>query len=138
MIERDDILALAKWRMDKANEQLVLAKLALEQMKFSEVLVKSYYAVFHAEQALNAFIFQETKTHKGTLIAFSKNYIREGLISNEASGYIARLRRFRERADYEDFYVADEKTAKDALEKAESLFQQFKKVYEQRVKDLNI
>lgn len=139
MIQKNDILALAKWRMEKSKNEFELAKKLYSQKEYSEVLVKAYYAVFHAMQALNCFnIGFEKETHKSTGIHFRKDYIATGKVEKIASSYISYLQRMREKADYEDFYMVTDKIAQDVIIKAEYLTKSLYEMYLSKIQTFNL
>lgn len=133
MTNRDDIFSLAVWRMEKAENELRKAKLYLEIKEYDDVIVKAYYAVFHAMQAINALKVTDTQTHKGTGILFRESYVKTGLIENDASTYISKLQRLRERADYEDYYSVTQDKAKEAFEKADYMVGKIKELLQQEL-----
>jgi len=128
MTNEHDIASVAIWRIEKAEDELRKAQLFLDMQEYSEVMVKCYYAVFHAMQAINIFKISAPQTHKGTGIVFRKEFVKTGLIEREASLHIAKLQRLREQADYEDFFKGTEEDAKDAFDKADAIIAQIKVV----------
>ncbi|HOT75751.1 MAG TPA: HEPN domain-containing protein [Candidatus Wallbacteria bacterium] len=117
-MRREDILALSKYRLDKAKEELDTARQLFELNRFSKSLNCSYYSIFHATRALLAYDQFDSKKHSGIISYFIKNYIASKILPQELARVILDAEDFRHDADYMDFYVVSSDDARIQIEKA--------------------
>ena len=131
----DEILALSKYRLNKAKEEFETSKLLFENGIFSKSLNCSYYSIFHATRALLAHDEFDSKKHSGIISYFIKNYIASKILNPELGKIILDAEDFRHDADYMDFYVVSSEDAKTQIEKASRFIETIEKyILEQKVK----
>lgn len=113
------IRAYARLRLDRAREDLETARENIASDRFRAAINRSYYAMFHIASA--ALLTQAVKRskHSGVQAAFAEFLVKPGRIEPEFSRLYRRSRSQREAADYQDEFVADEATARQALADAE-------------------
>lgn len=74
---------LSRYRMEKAREDLLSAKLLFDNSWINQSINRSYYAIFHAVRSLLAYNIFDSKKHSGIIAFFNQNYIKTGKISGE-------------------------------------------------------
>lgn len=117
------VIDLAKYRLDRAKEDLETAADNLENGKFRASVNRSYYAVFHSIRALTALDHFDSSKHSGVIAFFNQHYVKTGVFDKEMSKMIDSCYRLREKADYDDFYLVAKDEAVQQLEKAKSIYQ---------------
>jgi uncharacterized protein (UPF0332 family) len=63
----DMIVDLAKYRIEKANNDLQASKIMLESKLYAQSLNRAYYSIFHAVRAILAFDQFDSKKHSGII-----------------------------------------------------------------------
>ena len=109
---------LSEYRLSKAKQDLLAAKLLFDNNHFAQSLNRSYYAIFHAVRSLLAYDKFDSKKHSGIISYFINNYVRSGIIDEKYSQMLTKAERLRLDSDYDDLYVADKETAERQLENA--------------------
>ena len=102
----DQTIELAKYRIEKAEEELKAAKYLYEKDIIKSSLSSSYYSIFHSARALLVFKKLDSKKHSGVIALFNKEYIKTGLINEKAKDILSKAFYIRIESDYKDFYVA--------------------------------
>lgn len=69
-------LELAIYRVNKAKEKLIAAKMMRDNKMYEDSVNRSYYAIFHAARALLAIDMKDFKKHSGVISYFQQNYIK--------------------------------------------------------------
>ena len=110
---------LAKYRIEKAREELNVSKLTYENNYIKASLTSSYYSIFHSARALLVLKKFDSKKHSGVIALFNKEYIKEGLILEKAKDILTKAFYIRIESDYKDFYVASKEEAKEQIDNAE-------------------
>ena len=103
----------------KANEQLNVARNALENGFYSEVSSRGYYAAFHAITAVLASNGLSFSSHAQTIGAFNREFVKTNLFARGFSRKLQRLFENRQTADYDWSGTVDEATAREDLDDAE-------------------
>lgn len=109
---------LSRYRMNTANETLETAELLFENHKYKDSVNRSYYAIFHAMQAVLALEGVDYKKHSGVIAHFREKYIKTGIFPKELSVIIGQASLVRDQSDYEDFFLVSGDEAKKQLEDA--------------------
>lgn len=86
--------------------------------KYRASINRSYYAVFHALRAVTAFDRFDSGKHSGIIAFFNQHYIKTAVFNKEISKMIDSCYRMREKADYDDFFLAAKDDAVQQLDKA--------------------
>lgn len=115
----EQTVELAKYRIQKAIEDLQVAKYVLEKNFIKSSLSSSYYSVFHAARALLVFKKLDSKKHSGVIALFNKEYIKTGLIKEKAKDILTKAFYVRIESDYKDFYTASKSEAAEQINNAE-------------------
>ncbi|MBQ7520543.1 MAG: HEPN domain-containing protein [Clostridia bacterium] len=112
------LIDLSGYRMAKAKEDLDTAEENLENGKYRASVNRSYYAVFHALRAVTALDRFDSGKHSGIIAYFNQHYVKTGIFDKEISKMIDSCYRLREKADYDDFFLAAKEDAVMQLDKA--------------------
>ncbi len=112
------IKELVQYRMERAKEMLAAAESNLTGNQIRTSLNRSYYAVFHAMRAVNCMEGFDSSKHSGVIAFFNKTFVKEGKLDKKLSAIVKDTSYLREKADYDDFYVASRTEAEKQLENA--------------------
>ena len=121
------MIELSKYRFGVAQEDLDASRVLLHDRKYKPSINRSYYAIFHALRAVTALDGFDSRKHSGVIAYFNKTYVKEGIFDKKASKIIDKAFRIREKADYQDFFVASEKDAESQILDAEELIEMVRK-----------
>ena len=116
------LIDLSYYRLAHAKEDLNTVALDYKHGHFAASMNRSYYAIFHGIRAVNSLDGFDSKKHSGVIAYFSQSYLKTGRIQEgrKLSEIIKNAQHFREKADYEDFYVAGKDDAEEQLRSAEA------------------
>ncbi|MCM1266334.1 MAG: HEPN domain-containing protein [Bacteroidales bacterium] len=114
---------LAGYRLERAKEMLSAAESNLEIGQYKTSLNRSYYAVFHAMRSANALKEYDSSKHSGVIAFFTKEYLKTEIIDRSLSFIIKDSSLYREKSDYDDFYVASRTEAEEQLGNAKYFVQ---------------
>lgn len=114
-----DIHDLARYRLDCAAQELKDAVLLLKNESFNSANNRSYYAIFHAINAIHALDGRGYKRHKDALGNFNKDYIKEGIFPREYGRKISLAANTRRNSDYVDYHYATMEEAQEQIDFAE-------------------
>ena len=115
---------LARYRMDKARENLKDAEDALARSRFSLSANRSYYAMFTAARRLLALKELDSSKHSGVIALFNQYIIKTGLFPKELSRFLPKAKEIRENADYGDFVEITKQDAQTQLENAKKFIEE--------------
>ena len=118
----DDVVALAKHRLQQAHDCLKLAEAAIGIAYYKGAANRSYYAVFHCMRAVLAFDNYDSKKHSGIIAAFRQRYIKTGKFPAHFSKIIGSIFELRTDSDYEDFYVVSKEAINLQFENAKAFY----------------
>ena len=90
----------------------------MEDECYSDSANRSYYAIFHSINAINALDNVGFKKHSGVLSNFNLKYIKTNIIEKEYGKIANAAFDIRKDNDYTDFYVASKKEVIDQYESA--------------------
>jgi uncharacterized protein (UPF0332 family) len=95
--------ALVKYRIHKAKETIIDAKLALDNGRISNSLNRIYYSIFYIVSALAVKHDFSTSKHKQLMGWFNFNFVRVGIVSIDLWNIYKNSYENRQESDYEDF-----------------------------------
>ncbi|MFH1528493.1 MAG: HEPN domain-containing protein [Bacteroidota bacterium] len=107
----ESILALSKYRMQKATDDLNSSEVLLNEKYYAQSINRSYYAIFHAVRAILAFDKFDSKKHSGIIAYFNKNYVKSGIIEKQFSSILISAQQIRTESDYDDLFIATQDDA---------------------------
>ena len=117
---------LSQYRLQKAAEELEIAKKLLDDDYFAKSLNSSYYSMFHAIRALLAFEKVDSKKHVGLINFFNNLFIKTNKIQEQYFTFISKAFNIRMQSDYKDFYVATKQDAERQIRNAEKFLEMVK------------
>ena len=114
---------LAKYRLEQARECLFAAK---ENMKISlkASANRSYYSIFNVMRAALALDAFDSRKHSGVISEFRRRHIKTNRLPIILSDFIGKAFYYRNRSDYEDFYLIDESSVRQQLENAKAFLEE--------------
>lgn len=119
-------IQLSKYRLEKAKEELDIAKTLLSQKFFAKSLNSSYYSMFHATRALLAIEKVDSKRHSGIIMFFNNLFINTGRIPEHYFTFLNSAFNIRIQSDYRDFYIATKEDAETQIQNAEKFLEMVK------------
>lgn len=125
------VTALARYRLEKAEERYTAAKSLLKDDLFADSANRSYYAIFHAVRAILALDAVDFKKHSAVISYFQQHYIKTGIFPKDFSDKIRDAFSIRQDYDYEDFFTVSKQDVIEQLDHARLLIDSFKKYVEQ-------
>ncbi|QJD78004.1 HEPN domain-containing protein [Spirosoma rhododendri] len=93
------------WRLQKSTNDLDAAKSMVDNHHWDGAVNRLYYAAFHAVTAAMLNDNIRVKSHVGVKLMLGEQYSKAGRIDEQWAKFYARLFRFRQDSDYEDFAV---------------------------------
>ena len=126
---------LAKYRIEKSQENLQESEDALEQDHFGMSVNRSYYAMFTSARAILALKELDSSKHSGVIALFSQHIIKPGLFPKELSKFFRKAKRIREDADYGDFVEITKKDAQMQLKHAKEFVEEAENSLQEMIKD---
>lgn len=99
----------------KAEDSLKAATILFEQNIYGSSISESYYAMYYLAQACLYSVEINYKTHAAVISAFSKNFVKEGLISTLSGRRLSKALEERIRSDYEFTHKPSKEKAKELL-----------------------
>ncbi len=106
---------LARYRLQKAKENLDEAKALLGLHLCSGANNRIYYGVFNAVLAVHALDGRVTNSHKRAIGEFNRIYIHGGIFPKAYGKEITKIEVIRHSSDYDNYYEADEKETAENL-----------------------
>jgi uncharacterized protein (UPF0332 family) len=126
-------VALAKYRLERASDELKHAENGLKNDLLPQSISDSYYAIFHSMRAVLALDGKDFKKHSGVIANFQKDYIKEGIFDKDMSRYIQSAFDWRSDADYQDFFIVSKKDAEEQLNHAKIIYEKLRVHVEDRI-----
>ena len=112
------IKELAKYRFEKACEDLEVAKMNHNNFMYKASINRSYYAIFHAMRAVTILRGYDSSKHSGIIAFFNQSFVKAATFEKRISKIIASASKLREKSDYVDFYIASRHESEEQIEKA--------------------
>ena len=124
---KEERKALIEYRLEQADESLDSAQILMEHKKFRPSVSRSYYAMFHAVQALLIRKKIITSKHSGAIAVFNREFIKNNIFDKEFSRWLQEAFDLRQRADYREMFTVTSKRAKAVLENARFFVEEIKR-----------
>ncbi len=121
MGEEITVTSFAKYRLQRAKEDLVDAEMSYKNSRYLNANNRAYYAIFHAIRAVLALERVDFKKHKDVLAYFNQYYIKTEKFPKIMSKKIAQAKNVREDSDYDDEYIPTDEETKTQIETAREL-----------------
>lgn len=106
-----DIAEFIKYRIEKANEALVLAGIFFETHRWHACVSSLYDAAYYCVNALLIINGIQVKTHKGSKSKFLLLYINTNIINQQFGKLYSDLYSFRQKIDRKEHFEIDKDTA---------------------------
>lgn len=97
---------LARYKLDRALEELDTAELLFENDKLKAANNRAYYSIYYAITVVLCMEPIAFKRHKDTLAYFNKNYVNMGIFPREMGRNVQKAAKIRHASDYDEFYIA--------------------------------
>jgi uncharacterized protein (UPF0332 family) len=104
-----------------AHEELDTAELLLANNRYRACISRSYYALYHATQALLTSNNLSSKTHRGAIQLFGQHFIKTGELPIEMARTLSDTYDLRRLSDYEETVLLTRQQAAQTL-KATQVF----------------
>ena len=109
---------LSGYRLNQAEESLEVAKNCCDKGFYKDSINRSYYSAFYSVKAVLAYGTIDFKRHKDVIGYFNKEYVASGVFPRELGRRLGTLKQYREKSDYDDFYIVSKETAIEQIETA--------------------
>ena len=104
------------------QDELETAQLLLDNDRYRACISRSYYAMYHASQALLAVKNITSKTHRGTIQQFGLHFIKAGELPIEMARSLTDGYDLRQLSDYEETLFLTRQQAEIVLDSAKEFF----------------
>jgi len=121
MGEEVNVYAFARYRLERAKEDLLDAELSYKNTRYLNANNRAYYSIFHAIRAILALERIDFKRHKDVLAYFNQYYIKTEIFPKIMGKKIAQARKIREDSDYDDEFEPTDEQTKMQIETAKEL-----------------
>lgn len=112
---------LAKYKLERAREELDTAELLFENEKLKAENNRAYYSIYYSLTAVLCLEPIAFKRHKDTIGYFNKNYVHTGLFPGEIGRNISKAAKVRHANDYDEFCIASKEEAEKQIQTAKAL-----------------
>lgn len=114
---------LAKYKLERANEELDTVELLFNNERLKAANNRAYYAIYYSLTAVLCLEPIAFKKHKDTIGYFNKNYVHTGIFPEELGRNISKAAKIRHASDYDEFYVASKEEAEKQIQTAKILIE---------------
>ncbi len=121
---------LVKYRLERADETLMEARLLANEGYYNAAFNRLYYACFYATLALLVKNGISTSTHAGVKTMLGLHFVSKGLLEKEHGKTFSRLFEIRHSGDYDDFVYCDKEMTDEYAPLAEAFIQRIKELLE--------
>jgi uncharacterized protein (UPF0332 family) len=111
--------------LEVAEAKIVSAQSLLEVGQYEDSLGRSYYAMFHAAQAILAMHGVDARTHRGLLHVIRERF--SDTFGPEILTTLSRQQRWRESADYDVLFRASKEQAEEGVASARRVLDRVRK-----------
>ena len=112
----------ARYRIERAKEDLDAAHLLFNNGSYRIANNRAYYAIFHAMRAVLVFDRVDSSKHSGVISEFRRRYIKEGVFPLEMSKMIGTAFMIRNASDYDDMFVVSREETEEQIANAETVY----------------
>ncbi len=126
---------LCLYRIQTARDNLKSARILLDAEEYKSANNRSYYAIFHAVNAVHGLNGNTFKRHKDAIGNFNKNYVKTEIFSREIGRKIGEAEEIRHASDYDDFYIANREEAERQVAVADEFIQLVEKYCWEQIKE---
>ncbi|MCI8549421.1 MAG: HEPN domain-containing protein [Lachnospiraceae bacterium] len=102
---------LARYKLERAREELDTAELLFENERLKAANNRAYYSTYYSLTAVLCLEPIAFKKHKDTIGYFNKNYVHTDRFPREIGRNISKAAKIRHASDYDEFYIANKEEA---------------------------
>ena len=121
MDENITVTSFAKYRLERAKQDLSDAEFSYKNNRFLNANNRAYYAIFHSIKAVLAIEKKDFKKHKDVLAYFNQYYIKTEKFPKIISKKISQANKIREDSDYDDEFIPSAEETENQIETAKEL-----------------
>lgn len=125
-------LSFARYRLERAKEDLKAAELLYKNDSFLAANNRAYYAIFRAIRAVLALERVDFKRHKDVIGYFNHHYVKTEIFPKMISKKIGQASKVREDSDYDDEYIPDAEKTKIQIDTAREVIELVEKYIENK------
>ena len=125
-------LSFARYRLERAKEDLKAAELLYKNDSFLAANNRAYYAIFRAIRAVLALERVDFKRHKDVIGYFNHHYVKTEIFPKMISKKIGQASKVREDSDYDDEYIQNEEKTKIQIDTAREVIELVEKYIENK------
>ena len=119
---------LIKVNLDKSDEALKVAEYSIKENALMTAYNRAYYSIFYTVSALALKHDFRTSKHKAMLQWFNKKFIHEmKLFDSELYDIYKEAFKYRQKGDYDDFYIPNLEKANELLTDAKIFIESVRK-----------
>ncbi len=127
---REEIKALAKYRVSRAKETFEDGVLLLQKGSLISAVNRFYYATFYAARALLATKELDSSKHSGVISLFQKQFVKTGVMDIDVSKIFPRIFEKRVDTDYEDFVQLSKEEVESVKRQTSEFIRECEKILE--------
>lgn len=117
-----DTQILCKYRLERAEEDLMTAENNHQSGFYKAAINRSYYAIFHCIRAVNILDGFDASKHSSVIAHFNQFFVHTGEFDKATYKLIDSAYRIREKCDYSDFFIASKEDSALQLKHAKMFF----------------
>lgn len=125
-----DIVAIAKYWMEKSNDALASAESELAASRFTFAMNRAYYACFYAASAILLKSRRRFSKHSGVRAALHQHLVKTGHMKVEFGKIYDRLFENRQEGDYLELIQFEKDQVQHAIQDAKKFVSEVQKLLE--------
>lgn len=130
-----DMHTLCRYRMARAEEDLLTAENNHQSGFYKAAINRSYYAIFHSIRAVNILDGFDASKHSSVIAHFNQFFVHTGEFERTTYKLIDSAYRIREKCDYSDFFIASKEDSEVQLNNAKMFLHTVKMYLEKKEKE---
>lgn len=130
MDEKITVSGFAKYRLERAKEDLADAELCYKNRRYLSANNRAYYSIFHSIKSVLAIERVDFKRHKDVIAYFNQHYIKTEKFPKQISRKITQACKVREDSDYDDEFIPTDEQTKNQIDTAGELIELVEKYLE--------
>lgn len=112
---------LARYKLERAREELDTAELLLKNERLKAANNRAYYSIYYSLTAVLCLEPIAFKRHKDTIAYFNKKYVHTDIFPKEVGRSISKAAKVRHASDYDEFYIASREEAERQIQTAKDI-----------------
>jgi len=124
-----DTKTLCKYRLERAEEDLLAAESNHKSGFYKAAINRSYYAIFHSIRAVNILDGFDASKHSSVIAHFNQFFVHTGEFETTTYKLIDSAYRIREKCDYSDFFIASKEDSFIQLKNAKTCMRFYHTLY---------